>query len=248
MTTTHFIDDLAAIDRRSPAVSQPAGQRGCLRLASSLLLAGQILYIAVTQLHAGGEANDHHAIFATYAANAIWMAVHLGQFAGMAILTAGLVALSLALDAEAGAARWLGRLGAAFALAGLALYGALQAVDGVALKQAVNAWAAAPDAEKAARFATAEAVRWLEWGMRAYQDFTFGLALLVFAAALARVAWPARPVGWLAGLCGLAYLAQGWVAGTQGFTTAQSVAIVLSWVLGLAWMGWLAALSPRQDN
>jgi len=34
-------------------------------------------------------------------------------------------------------------------------------VDGVALKQAVNAWASAPDAEKAARFASAEAIRWL---------------------------------------------------------------------------------------
>ena len=33
----------------------------------------------------------------------------------------------------------------------LALYGVLQAVDGVALKQAVNVWASAPDAEKAAR-------------------------------------------------------------------------------------------------
>ena len=38
----------------------------------------------------------------------------------------------------------------------LALYGVLQAVDGVALKQAVNAWASAPDAEKATRFASAE--------------------------------------------------------------------------------------------
>jgi hypothetical protein len=241
MTTIPFIDGLAATDQRSTALAQSTSQRRCLPLASALLLAGQILYIAVTQFHAGGEANDHHAIFATYAANAIWMAVHLGQFAAMAILTGGLVALSAALETEAGAARWLSRLGAAFALAALALYGALQAVDGVALKQAVNAWTTAPDAERATRFATAEAVRWLEWGMRAYQDFTFGLALLVFAAALARVAWLARPIGWLAGLCGLAYMAQGWVA-------AQSVAIVLSWVLGLAWMGSLAALSPRQDS
>ena len=42
------------------------------------------------------------------------------------------------------------------------------AVDGVALKQAVNAWASAPVAEKAARFASAEAIRWIEWGARSY--------------------------------------------------------------------------------
>ncbi|CDX22174.1 conserved membrane hypothetical protein [Mesorhizobium sp. ORS 3324] len=224
----------------------PASPRNLLGPSSRLLLAGQVLYIVVTQFHAGGDANDHHAIFATYAENAIWTAVHLGQFAGMAMLLGGLAALSFALDEEEEATRWLGRAGGAVAVAALALYGALQAVDGVALKQAVNAWAGAPEAEKAARFASAEAIRWLEWGMRSYQDFAMGLALLLFAAALARTAWIARPAGWLMGLCGLAYLAQGWVAGTQGFTLAQSVAIVLSWGLGLAWMIWLAVAARRR--
>jgi hypothetical protein len=40
-----------------------------LRLSAWLLLAGQLLYIAVTQLHAAGDANDHPAIFAEYARN-----------------------------------------------------------------------------------------------------------------------------------------------------------------------------------
>jgi hypothetical protein len=95
-------------------------------------------------------------VFAEYAESGIWKVVHLGQFAGMAILLAGLLALFVALDAAAGTARWTSRFGAASALATLALYGVLQAVDGIALKQAVSAWASAPDAEKAARFASAE--------------------------------------------------------------------------------------------
>ena len=41
----------------------------------------------------------------------------------------------------------------------LGFYGVLQAVDGVALKQAVDAWVNAPEADKAARFASAEVVR-----------------------------------------------------------------------------------------
>ena len=49
-----------------------------LRLAPWLLLAGQLAYIGVTQFHTGGNANDHHAIFASYAASSIWMDVHLG--------------------------------------------------------------------------------------------------------------------------------------------------------------------------
>src|SRR3954454_15723600 len=132
-----------------------------------LLLAGQLLYIVVTFLHPGGEANDHHDVFAEYADSGSWTVVHLGQFAGMAIFLAGLIALFSALH---GPARATARFGAAAATAALALHGALQAVDGVALKQAVTAWAGAPDAEKAARFAGAEAIRWLEWGMRSYHN------------------------------------------------------------------------------
>jgi hypothetical protein len=54
------------------------------------------------------------------------------------------------------------RLGAVSAAVALGLYGVLQAVDGVALKQVVDAWVRAPEAEKAARFASAETIRWLE--------------------------------------------------------------------------------------
>src|SRR5206468_9555812 len=69
----------------------------------------------------------------------------------------------------------------------------------VALKQAVNAWASAPEAEKAARFASAEAIRWLEWGMRSYENFALGLAVLLFAVAVVRTAWVPRPIAYLMG-------------------------------------------------
>jgi hypothetical protein len=222
--------------------------RTSLRLSSWLLLAGQLLYIVFTQFHAGGDANDHHAIFATYAGNAIWTAVHLGQFASMAMLLAGLLALFFALGAQAGMARWAGRFGTALAAVTLALYGVLQAVDGVALKQAVNAWASAPDAEKAARFATAEAIRWLEWGMRSYQDLALGLTLLMFAAAVMRTAWVPRPIPYLMGFSGLTYLAQGWVAGSEGFSPTQSAAIALAWVMTLVWMIWLVVVAWRMPD
>ncbi len=219
--------------------------RRSLRLSGTLMLAGQLLYIVVTLFHAGGDANNHHAIFATYAANVIWTAVHLAQFAAMAILLAGLFALFFALDNQAGPARWGARFGAASTVATLALYGVVQAVDGVALKQAVNAWANAPEAEKAARFATAEALRWLEWGTRSFQNFALALALLLFAAALARTAWVPRPVASLMALSGLTYVAQGWIGATEGFTQTHASAIVLSWVLNLPWMSWLIVASSR---
>ena len=199
-------------------------------------------------VHAGGEANNHRAIFAHYAEDAIWSSVHAGQFAGMAMLLGGLLALGFALEFESGPAKWLIRCGAVTVAATLALYGALQAVDGVALKQAAMAWANAPEAEKAARFATTEVIRWLEWGMRSYQNFMLAIALLLFAGALAWTKSAPRAVAFLMGLSALSYLAQGWIAGTEGFSSNQSIAIVASWVLNLAWMIWLAIAAERSDE
>ena len=133
-------------------------------------------------------------------------------------------------------------------MAALALYGVLKAVDGVANKQADYAWVNAPDAEKAARFASAEAIRWIEWGMRSYQNFALGLALLLFAAAVVRTAWVPRPIAWLMGLSGLTYLVQGWVVGSEGFSQTMSIAIVLAWVLSLAWMIWLVVSAWRMRD
>ena len=104
--------------------------RASLRMSTVLLLAGQVLYIVVTQFHTGGEANDHPAIFAAYAGSRMWKAVHIGQFACAAILLAGLVALPFAIGVDAGRSRWAGRFGAVSAGVALALYGVLQAVDG----------------------------------------------------------------------------------------------------------------------
>ncbi|MFJ6563133.1 DUF4386 family protein [Streptomyces sp. NPDC091412] len=229
----------------TPAHTETLARRTSLRLPATLLLVGQLLYIAVTQFHTDGDANNHPAVFTEYADSGIWTVVHLGQFAGMAVLLAGLVALFFALDVQAGTARWAGRFGAASAVATLALYGVLQAVDGVALKQAVNAWASAPYAEKPARFAGAEAIRWLEWGVRSYQNFALGLALLLFAAAVMRTAWVPRSIGHLMGLSGLTYLVQGWVVGSAGFSRTETIAIVLAFVLDVAWMIWLAVVAWR---
>jgi hypothetical protein len=119
--------------------------RASLRMSAVLLLAGQVLYIVVTQFHAGGAANDHPAIFAVYAGSGIWKAVHVGQFMCAAILLAGLVVLPFAVNAQAGSARWVGRFGAASAVVALALYGVLQAVDGVGNQEVDDAWINAPN-------------------------------------------------------------------------------------------------------
>jgi hypothetical protein len=224
--------------------------RSSLRLSAMLLLVGQLLYVLITLFHTGGEANHHSAIFAAYAASGIWTAVHVAQFACVVIMLAGLFALFAAVDVQAAAAKLAGRLGAASTIATLALYGVVLAVDGIALKQAVDAWADAPEAEKAARFASAEAMRWLEWGARSYENFTLGLAVL-FGAVVVRTGMVQRRIAYVMGLAGLTYLVQGWLAGVEGFSQRHTFAIVLAEILNAVWMTWLLVVAwpmPRSAS
>jgi hypothetical protein len=121
-------------------------------------------------------------------------------------------------------------------------------VDGVGNKQVDDAWVSAPGAEKAARFASAEAMRWLEWGVRSYLDFALGLALLLFAAAVVWAAGVPRPLAYLMGLSGLTYLVQGWVVGSEGFSGTHSTLIVLAWIISVAWMIWLVVVARRMQD
>jgi hypothetical protein len=216
-----------------------------LRLAAALLLAGQLLYILVTQFHTGGDANNHSVIFAAYAASGSWTAVHVGQFLAMAVLIAGLLLLSFALRVSDRGAITTAWLGAASAVAAFALYGVLQAVDGVGNKQVDAAWVHAQGADKPARFASAEAMRWFEWGVRSYHDYALGLALLLLAAALLSAAGIPRPIPYLMGLSGIGYLVQGWVVGSEGFSGTHTITILLVWVLSLMWMVWLVVVTRR---
>jgi hypothetical protein len=97
--------------------------RNTLRLSAVLLAVGFILYVLVGLIHPDEPANNHRVVFAEYASSASWTAVHLGQFAGMAVIIAGLLVLYFALDVRAGGVASVARLGAVSAVVALGLYG-----------------------------------------------------------------------------------------------------------------------------
>ena len=80
------------------------------------------------------------------------------------------------------AAEWavLGMMGA---VACTALAGALQAVDGIALKAMVNSWAAAHEPEKAMLFQPACGVRQIEIGFASITGLLSGLTLTIYGIA-----------------------------------------------------------------
>jgi hypothetical protein len=224
-------------------------ERDSVRLSAVLLLAGVVITAIAGFLHVEGpDPNDHQTIFAIYAASQSWTAVHLGQFIGMVIITFGLVALFFALDVRSGVGLWLNRFALLSAGTALALYGVLQAVDGVGLKQAVNALASADNGDEAVRFAAAETVRWLEWAVRSYQSFVFGLALILFGAVIAVTGRVSRPIGYLMALSGLSYLAQGWIIGSSGFSSANQIPTLLGIGLILVWIVWLLVAALRMKT
>jgi hypothetical protein len=117
-------------------------------------------------------------------------------------------------------------------------------VDGVTLKQAVDAWAAASGTEVATRFADAEPARWIEWGLQSYFRVLLGVAFLLLGAA----AVVSRPVpSWLGVLLvvgGLLSLVLGFSVGyaglESGFQDAVGIAlqlVVLVFIVGLLVVG-----------
>jgi hypothetical protein len=216
----------------------PAG-RG-LRPAAGLLFAGVVVSVVAGLFHPGPPANNHPVAFAAYAASGHWTAVHFAQFVGIFLIVAGLVVLFNALNAAPPGIGPICRFGAATAFLSLGLYAVLQAVDGVALKQAVDAWAAAPPSEKAIRFASAETVRWLEWAARSYFSFMMGLAFVLAGIAIVRTGAVPRAIGYVAGGAGLAYFAQSWVLAIEGFSAANETGTVLGIVLTVVWIVWFA--------
>ncbi len=224
--------------------------RSLLRLSATLVVIGEVLFAIVTLFHAGGPANNHPVVFAGYASSASWIPVHFGQFVFMAVLLGGLFVLCFALNVRSGALGWVDRFAAGSVVVALALYGVLQAVDGVALKHAVDAWANAPEAEKATRFASAETMRWLEWGIHSYQIFMFALALILLATVIVGTARVPRGIGYLMGLAAIPMLVQSQVLGTEGFAvpllagTLSTIALPLM----LAWSIWLLIVSWRMKE
>jgi hypothetical protein len=223
------------MSRKASSASNPS-----LRLSATLLFAGILLSFLAGFFHPDhAYANDHFIVFTEYAGSSDWTAVHLGQFVGMAVLIAGLVVLYFALDIQSGTAFWIGRFAVICAGVALAMYAVLQAVDGVALKHAVDAWAAAPESEKAIRFASAETIRWLEWAVRSYQSYMLGLSLILFGATIVLTGRISRAIGLLMALSGLAYLAQGWIIGLEGFSHANTFPTLLGVGSTLIWSVWL---------
>src|SRR5919112_2018464 len=158
-------------------------QHHLLRIGSIAFLAGMIIVIVSTAIHPSTEdPSNHSLVFAEYASDDSWIAVHIGQFAGVIMVFAGgFVALyRLLMQSELSMASILAWIGLALAIMTASAFAVLQAVDGIAQKRAVDSWVAAPPEEKAIPFRVAEGIRFIEYGTNSIFRILQGTVAVIF--------------------------------------------------------------------
>ncbi len=221
-----------------PRSSGTSADRSVLTLSGALLLSG-IAVNAVQRMifHPAGEEDNHEAIFTEYAASDAWVATHVAEFVLVLVALAGLLVLGHALGRET---PYLALLAAGALIASGAVWTALQAVDGITLKQTVDAWVAASGPEKATRYADAETTRWMEWGLQGYFRILLGMAFLLLGLAIIGSRLVRSWLGVLLAVGGLMSVATGFSIGYEGlegrFQDAVGIAVqfvVLAFSVGL---------------
>lgn len=208
-------------------------------VSSALLIAGAALLFVGTSLHPMHEdPNDALAAFGEYAADHIWLFSHMAQLAGVLSMVAGLVLILGRLSD--GPLRGWALLTILFGAASLAAAAALQAVDGIALKAVVNAWAAADTATKPSLFSAAFAVRQIEVGFAAISAMLLGLTVLLANVALRQARRCPLWLSLLGGVGAVSVLVGGFATAATGFSGTAMAAnmpgsmVLLVWVVLLA--------------
>jgi hypothetical protein len=222
-------------------------------MTAVLMVLGAASQVPLGLLHPHhAQPNDSQAAFAEYAQSHDWVPVHLGQYVGAVLVTIGLVTLALTHARRAGVAGQLGRIAAITAVVSAAVFAVQMAVDGVALKAAVEHWASASSDQRAGAFAVADAVRSVEKGLSALFHLNNGLTLLALGLA-AMTLRSSRILGWLGSLAGVAFLVEALLTAETGFSPRASTfaliptVLLIAFLIGAAremWQG-PADISPR---
>ncbi|HZA65067.1 MAG TPA: DUF4386 family protein [Nitrososphaeraceae archaeon] len=236
--------------------AQPQFQRPLLMIGSILFIAGMVIAIVSTAIHPSTEdPSNHPLVFAEYASDDSWIAVHIGQFAGVIMVFAGgFVALyRLLMQSKSNTVSTLAWIGLALAIMTASAFAVLQAVDGIAQKRAVDSWVAAPPEEKAITFRVAEGIRFIEYGTNSIFRILQGLVAIMFGVAIVKNKllnkWIGRAgvvIGAVTIYAGLevAYLGFGYATTEYGISTI----IYFIWVGILGCFMWRKSMSKNNQK
>jgi hypothetical protein len=236
------VSGAAATDSALPRIGAVAG------------ITGVLLQVAMDQMHpAHADPNDSRAAFTEYSHYGLWTVVHIGQFLGTLLLVIALLALARGLSRQSGLAGALAFLGAVTAILVAAVFTVQMAVDGVALRSAVETWSsAAPGTAKTSAFQVADGLRGLEKGLSGFFHLNNGLTLITLGLSIALGRLYPRWLGAVAVVAGVAFLVGGVVTANAGFSSdagyvlTPSLLLLAVFIFGICISMWRRAAAEPQ--
>ncbi|HEX5533243.1 MAG TPA: DUF4386 family protein [Actinomycetales bacterium] len=239
---------------RSSSGHVEPGEQPLFRLAAALGIAGLVLVLVMEVfLHPSrAHPNDSPAAFREYAASDAFTSIHIGDFIGTLCIVLAFVALYRVLSRQRGWPGAFATVGVVSALLVAAIFAVQMAVDGVALKAAVDAWVNAPPAEAPSAFRVADGIRDMEKGLSGFFQITNGVALLGLGLSIALGRCYPRWLGIVGAVAGIGTLFGGWMTAHTGFSMAASrfslptVVLLAVFVVGVCVQMWRdAAIEQR---
>jgi hypothetical protein len=122
----------------------------------------------------------------------------------------------------------------------------LQAVDGIALKRAVDSWVVAPAGEKTTVFRVAEGIRWTEIGTNSVYRILQGTVAIVFGVAITLSRIVGRWIGAVGIFAGVLTVAAGIEVAYVGFASVNTGLGLYSKIIYYMWIGILGAFMWRK--
>jgi hypothetical protein len=155
-----------------------------------------------------------------------WVAIHLVQLVALVLGLVGITGLAAFMLLLQKQGRLLALFAVGFAVTSIPIAVALQIVDGIALKRAVDIWVAEGGTVGSPGFAAARAIRWLEEGFNAGFGLTLGFAVILASAAMLRGAVFPRLLGWIGAAVGIGVLVGAVIIAKTGFSPSAQI-----WIL-----------------
>jgi hypothetical protein len=229
--------------------TQSQFQRPLLRVGSIAFLVGVIIVIVSTAIHPSSEDPANlPLVFAEYASDNSWIAVHIGQFVGVIMVFAGgFVALyRLLVQSESSMVSILAWIGLVLAIMTASAFAVLQAVDGIALKMTVDSWVAAPPEEKAITFRVAEGIRLIEYGTNSIFRILQGTVAVIFGVAIVKSNLLSKWIGGAGVVIGAVTIYAGLEVAYLGFGGLTTM-IGISTIIYFIWVGILGGFMWKKS-
>jgi hypothetical protein len=185
------------------------------RIGAIAAVVGSLLGMIGNLIHPVTPINNPEGVAHTIAHSEAWTPIHLIIIVGLILMLGGLVAISRSI--KKGLASTLARFSYVAAIAGITIGLLLVTLDGLAAKQLADAWALAPQEEKAAALRILLAEETMNFALAALFNILFaGVTYILLGLAVATGTIYPRWLGWPVIVAGSGSIIVGFIQAVSG--------------------------------